>query len=69
MFKNLFWEQCKNPRMLGKLKENIVPGCEKMLEYKSQKGLNQWELMTRKMDKVQRDIMGEKSGSYLFSDV
>lgn len=55
--------------MLGKLKENIVPVCEKMLEYKSQKGLNQWELMTRKMDKIQRDIMREKSGSYLFSDV
>lgn len=31
LLKDLFWEQdkIKNPRILGELNENIVPGCEK----------------------------------------
>lgn len=68
--KNLFWEryEIKNPRILGKMSENIVSGCEKMLEHKNQKELNTGSRMTR-LDKIQRDIVGEKSGSYLFSDV
>lgn len=38
LLKDLFWEQdeIKNPRILGELNEDIVPGCEKMLKYKNQ---------------------------------
>lgn len=40
-----------------------------MLEYKNQKELNSRSRMTRRLGKTQRYIVGEKSGSCLFSDV